>query len=51
MPTAYPNEEERQLGYMLYDKDYHTPGDIQPRFFRAVLRRGVLDLTDCEVVG
>ena len=51
VPTAYPNEEERQLGYMLYDKDYRTPGDIQPRFFRAVLRRGVLDLTDCEVVG
>lgn len=43
-------KEEEPLGYMLYDKDYGTPGDIRPRFFRAVLRRGVLDLTDCEVV-
>ena len=48
--TAYENEEERDLGYMLYDLDYSDPNDIQPMFFRAVMRRGILDLRDCEVV-
>lgn len=42
--------EERDLGYMLYDFDYSDPEDIQPMFFRAVLKNGVLDLQDCEVV-
>lgn len=41
---------ERNLGYMLFDMDYGNPEDIQPTFFRAVLKDGVLDLTDCEVV-
>lgn len=41
---------ERDLGYMLYDMDYTDPDNIQPTFFRATLRDGVLDLTDCEVV-
>lgn len=47
--TAYEGEE-RDLGYMLYDLDYSDLTDIQPMFFRAVLKDGVLDLTDCEVV-
>lgn len=47
--TAYPGEE-KDLGYMLYDFDYVNPEDIQPMFFRAVLKNGVLDLRDCEVV-
>lgn len=47
--TAYEGEE-RELGYMLYDMDYSDLQDIQPMFFRAVLKNGVLDLTDCEVV-
>ena len=38
-----------RLGYMLYDMDYSDPGNIVPMFFRAVLRDGTLDLTDCEV--
>ena len=41
---------DRDLGYMLYDMDYSDPEDIQPMFFRAVLRNGILDLTDCEVI-
>lgn len=41
---------EKDLGYMLYDFDYSNPEDIQPLFFRAVLKNGVLDLKDCEVV-
>lgn len=48
--TAYEDEEVRDLGFMLYDMDYSNPGDIRPMFFRAVMRRGVLDLKDCEVV-
>lgn len=47
--TAY-EEEERDLGYMLYDFDYSDPEDIQPMFFRAVLTNGILDVRDCEVI-
>ena len=46
--TAYP-KEDRELGFMLYDLDYSDPGNIRPQFFRATLRRGVLDIRDCEV--
>ena len=42
--TAYPDEETRDLGYMLYDLDYSDPQNIEPIFFRASLTRGVLDL-------
>ncbi|MBS5603614.1 type I-C CRISPR-associated protein Cas5 [Clostridium sp. AF18-27] len=41
---------EQDLGYMLYDFDYSDPEDIKPMFFRAVLRNGILDVRDCEVV-
>lgn len=47
--TAYPGEE-KDLGYMLYDFDYSDPENIQPLFFRAVLKNGILNLGDCEVV-
>ena len=46
--TAYP-EEQRELGFMLYDLDYSDPENIHPQFFRAVLNNGVLDVRDCEV--
>lgn len=48
--TAYEVVEEKDLGFMLYDMDYSNPKNIEPMFFRAVMRRGVLDLRDCEVV-
>ncbi len=48
--TAYDDVEEKDLGFMLYDMDYSDPENIQPMFFRAVMKRGVLDLRDCEVV-
>lgn len=48
--TAYEGEEARDLGFMLYDLDYSNAEDIQPMFFRALMRKGVLDLTDCEVI-
>lgn len=47
--TAYAGTE-RDLGYMLYDFDYSDPEEITPMFFRAVLKNGVLDVRDCEVV-
>ena len=46
--TAYPNEE-RDLGFMLYDMDYSDPENIIPIFFRAKMINGVIDLADCEV--
>lgn len=46
--TAYPNEE-KDLGFMLYDMDYSNPEDIRPMFFRAVLKNGVLDVAKPEV--
>ena len=48
--TAYP-DSDRELGYMLYDMDYTDPENIRPQFFRAKLKRGVLELRDCEVVS
>ena len=48
VPTAYANVE-KDLGYMLYDMDYRDLNDIKPMFFRAVLKNGVLDLTQSEV--
>ena len=45
---------ERDLGWMLLDMDYTDPADIKPRFFRARLHDGVMEvpaMTDGEVVG
>ena len=48
--TAYEPEDSRDFGLMLYDMDFTDPENIQPMFFRAILRGGVLDLQDCEVI-
>ena len=48
--TAYDDVEEKDLGFMLFDMDYSDENNIQPMFFRAVMRKGVLDLRDCEVI-
>ncbi len=48
--TTAISEECKDLGYMLYDMDYSNPKDIKPMFFRAELKRGVLDLSNCEVL-
>lgn len=37
------------LGWMLYDLDYDSADTPQPKFFRAVVERGVLDLSGVEV--
>lgn len=48
--TAYDGVEEKDLGYMLFDMDYSDRANIQPMFFRAVMKNGVLDLRDCELI-
>ncbi len=42
---------ERDLGWMLYDLDFRTPDDIRPKFFKAVMRDGVIDLRNLELKG
>ena len=48
--TAYDDVSERDLGLMLYDMDYSNKDNIQAMLFRAVLKKGVLDLRNCEVI-
>lgn len=47
--TAYP-DSDIDLGFMLYDMDYSDTQRLTPMFFRAKLTKGVLDLTECEVL-
>lgn len=42
--SYYASEEERDLGYMLYDLDFSNPKDIRPLFFRAVMHNGIIDV-------
>ncbi|WP_172194821.1 type I-C CRISPR-associated protein Cas5c [Saccharibacillus qingshengii] len=45
MPTSvYRNLPERDLQWMLWDLEYRT--EISPKFFRAVMREGVIDVPD-----
>lgn len=39
-----PINETRDLGYMLHDLDFSCPEDPQPRFFRAQMQSGVIDV-------
>ncbi|AMQ28519.1 TPA: type I-C CRISPR-associated protein Cas5 [Legionella pneumophila] len=39
-----PIAEDRSLGWMLYDMDYHDPKNPTPRFFNAQLNAGVLQV-------
>ncbi len=48
---ASPLKGTRDLGWMLYDLDFTNPKDIQPKFFRAELRDGLLDLRSPELRG
>ena len=43
-PSPEPVSETRDLGYMLYDLDYRNPAGPTPRFFRARLVNGVIDV-------
>lgn len=42
--------ENRDLGYMIYDMDYSDPKKIEPTFFHAVLRNGVLQVAGEKVL-
>ena len=37
---------EKDLGWMLLDMDYSNPEDIRPKFFRAVMRDGIIEVPD-----
>lgn len=43
---ATPINENRDLGWMLYDMDFSDPGDIRPMFFRPELKNGVIVVPD-----
>ena len=42
---------QRDLGWMLLDMDYSNPEDIRPKFFRAIMRDGVIDVPDPRSEG
>ena len=45
IPPCHPElDGERDLGWMLWDMDYTDPENIQPLFFRAKLRNGILEI-------
>lgn len=48
--SFYKDIPEKDFGYMLFDMDYSDKENIQPMFFRAIMKQGVLDLRNCEVV-
>ena len=39
-----PIDESRDLGFMLYDLDFGNPADPTPRFFRAAMQQGVVQV-------
>jgi len=44
-----PIQEDRDLGWMLYDMDFSNPKDIQAQFFHAVMQQGIVN-SDRRVV-
>jgi CRISPR-associated protein Cas5d len=47
-PPATPIADTRELGWMLHDMDYTHPSDPQPRFFRAQMNAGVIEVPPFE---
>ena len=43
---ATPINENRDLGWMLYDMDFSDPEDIKPMFFKPELKNGVVVVPD-----
>jgi CRISPR-associated protein Cas5d len=39
-----PIAESRELGFMLHDLDFSNPNDPTPRFFRAQLKNGIVEI-------
>lgn len=53
-PAEAPINDSRDLGYMLHDLDFSRPNHPQPRFFRAQLNQGVVEVppwNSAEVMG
>lgn len=50
-PAVVPDElqGERDLGWMLYDMDYSKPDNIQPLFYRPVIKDGMIDVKKYRV--
>ncbi len=46
-----PIAETRDLGWMLYDMDFSAAEDPKPKFFRAQMQSGVVDLSAAQVMG
>lgn len=46
-----PIDDTRDLGWMLYDLDFANLADPKPKFFRAEMKTGVIDLMQAEVRG
>ena len=42
---------KQDLGWMLYDLDFSNPHDIKPKFFKAEMVDGVIDLTQVRLAG
>lgn len=42
--SYYEKVLEKDLGFMLFDLDFTIQEDPQPRFFRAIMRKGVIDV-------
>ena len=41
----------KDLGWMLYDMDFSNPDDITPKFFKAEMTDGIIDLRNVQLVG
>lgn len=51
-PTSSPAiSESRDLGWMLHDLDFSDVTDPKPKFFRAQMSAGVIDVMTAEVRG
>ena len=42
---------EKDLGWMLLDMDYSNPENIESKFFRAILRDGILEVPSVDSLG
>lgn len=43
-------DESRDFGLMLYDFDYSNTSNPKPMYFKSRMNKGVIDLSNCEVL-
>lgn len=41
--------DNRDFGLMLYDLDYSNPSDIRPMYYHAIMKNGIVDVSNAEV--